>query len=234
VYAVESALELKVLAAVSAIREFSIVINRLNLSSDPFRNRTIPWVLCAGILLVSVFVAIFIYAQWSKVKAEAEMVRTNSQLADDDLKKYQEQEQKVAQELTPQQKQLLIASHKLVLRKQFSWSRLFSDLENVLPGGVSVSQINVTDVERRNDRTEAQLEFGVLSRNYQNVVGMIDNMNSSGLFHAEMRGQDRQKSDGGDFTEFTLHVVYTPHYYAPSAPADGAESVSNSIPGVTQ
>jgi Tfp pilus assembly protein PilN len=150
------------------------------------------------------------------------------------LKKYQEEEQKIRQQLTPQQEQLLIAAHKLVLRKQFSWSRLFSDLENVLPGGVSVSQINVTDVERRNDRTEAEMEFGVLSRNYQNVVGMIDNMNSSGLFQAQMRGQDRQKSDGGDFTEFTLHVIYTPHYNVTPAAVDGTQSVSNSLPGVTQ
>ena len=210
------------------------MINRLNLSSSPFRNRTVPWVLSAGILLISAFAAIFMYAQWATVKNETDMVRSNTQIADEELKKYQEEEQKIRQQLTPQQEQLLIAAHKLVLRKQFSWSRLFSDLENVLPGGVSVSQINVTDVERRNDRTEAEMEFGVLSRNYQNVVGMIDNMNSSGLFQAQMRGQDRQKSDGGDFTEFTLHVIYTPHYNVTPAAVDGTQSVSNSLPGVTQ
>jgi Tfp pilus assembly protein PilN len=175
------------------------------------------------------------YSQWVNVKTEADMVKTNTQTIEEELKKYQEEEQKVRQLLTPDQEQILIAAHKLVLRKQFSWSRLFSDLENVLPGGVSVSQINVTDIERRNDRTEAEMEFGVLSRDYQNVVGMIDNMNSSGLFHAELRGQDRQKSEGGDFTEFTLHLIYTPHYYIVTPPAeDTAQSASSSIPGVTQ
>lgn len=211
------------------------MINRLNLASNPYRNRTIPWVLSACILLVSVFAAIFMYSQWASVKTEAEMVKTNTQTIEEELKKYQEEEQKVRQLLTPDQEQILIAAHKLVLRKQFSWSRLFSDLENVLPGGVSVSQINVTDIERRNERTEAELDFGVLSRDYQNVVGMIDNMNSSGLFHAELRGQDRQKSEGGDFTEFTLHLVYTPHYYVVTQPADdAAQSASSANPGVTQ
>ncbi len=211
------------------------MINRLNLASSPFRNRTIPWVLSACILLVSVFASLLMYSQWASVKTEAEMVKTNTQTIDEELKKYQEEEQKVRQLLTPDQEQILIAAHKLVLRKQFSWSRLFSDLENVLPGGVSVSQINVTDIERRNERTEAELDFGVLSRSYQSVVGMIDNMNSSGLFHAELRGQDRQKSEGGDFTEFTLHVVYTPHYYVVAQPVDdAAQSASSSIPGVTQ
>jgi len=211
------------------------VINRLNLASKPFRNSTIPWLLSVGILLVSAISFIFLYAQWEKTKAEAQLVRTSSQEIEDELKVYQEKEQQVKQQLTPEQQQLLLAAHKLVIRKKFSWSRLFSDLENVLPGGVSVSAINVEDVALREGRTEAELQFGVLSRSYQSVVGMIDNMNSSGIFRAELRGQDLQRSESGDYSEYTLHLTYTPHYNAsPLQMAPDTQSATNSIPGVQQ
>jgi len=211
------------------------VINRLNLASDPFRNRTIPWLLSAGILLISILSFLFFYAEWKNVTAEAELVRSSNLEIEEELKLYQEKEQQVKQQLTPQQQQLLIAAHKLVLRKQFSWSRLFSDLENTLPGGVSVSRINVEDVVLRNDRTEADMEFAVLSRSYPSVVGMIDNMNSSGIFRAELRGQDLQKSDSGDYSEYTLHLTYTPHYNVSAQQAENTtQTAANSVPEVKQ
>lgn len=211
------------------------MINRLNLASKPFRNSTIPWLLSAGILFVSVISFIFLYAQWESTKAEAQLVRTSNQQIEDDLKVYQEKEQQVKQQLTPEQQQLLLAAHKLVMRKQFSWSRLFSDLENVLPGGVSVSAINVEDVALKDGRTEAEMQFAVLSRSYQSVVGMIDSMNSSGIFRAELRGQDLQRSESGDYSEYTLHLIYTPHYNASPQQMDtNTQSAANSVPGVQQ
>lgn len=209
------------------------MINKLNLSSNPFRNRTLPWVFSAIILFISLVVAVFTYANYASVRSDLDLVKKHTQSVEAELKKYQEQEERISQQLSPEQQQMLVASHKLVLRKQFSWSRLFTDLENLLPGGVSVSQLNVIDVERRNERTEAEIEFGVLSFEYNNVVRMIDRMNSSGLFRAEMRGQALQKSESGrDYTEYTLRLIYTPHYYStPEAPA-ATDSVSNMSPEV--
>ncbi len=210
------------------------MINRLNLASKPFRNRTLPWLLSAGILIISLFFFIFLYAQSQNVRTEAELVKASSLEIEQELKVYQEKEQQVKQQLTPGQQQLLIAAHKLVIQKQFSWSRLFSDLENILPGGVSVSGINVENVALRNGRTEAELDFTVLSRDYRHVMGMIDNMNSSGLFRAEMRGQDLQRSDSGDYSEYTLHLVYTPHYVSVPQAESVSQTAANSIPEVKQ
>jgi Tfp pilus assembly protein PilN len=187
------------------------------------------------ILLISLFAFVFMFAHWSNVSTELKAINTSSKEIEEKLKAYDDKEKQVAQQLTPQQQQLLIATHKLVDRKQFSWSRLFSDLENVLPGGVSVSQINVNDVRRHDDRTEAEIDFSVLSRNYQNVMGMIDRMNSSGIFRAELRGQDLQKSDGGDYTEFKLYLIYTTRGNAPIQQApDDTQSALNAKPEVRQ
>jgi Tfp pilus assembly protein PilN len=97
----------------------------------------------------------------------------------------------------------------LVARKRFSWSRLFVDLENVLPRAVSVDHINVRDVYQKNDRTVAELEFAVLSRDYQAVLEMINSMNNSSIFEAELRGQNLQ-SDKGNLTEYTIQLRYSP------------------------
>jgi len=60
--------------------------------------------------------------------------------------------QQVQQQLTPDEQNLLIAAHKLVANKNFVWSRLFSDLESVLPGSVSASKISVKNVFSEGDQ----------------------------------------------------------------------------------
>ncbi len=136
--------------------------------------------------------------------------------------------EKVQQQLAPEQRELLVAAHRLVANKSFGWSRLFADLETLLPGGVSVSRIAVENIYKDGDQTKADLEFSVLSRNYQSVISMIDSMNSSGIFQAELRGQDLQKTDLFTYTEYSLRLIYAPRYsYAPAAPGDVVQNGGN-------
>ncbi len=125
------------------------------------------------------------------------------------LEDYKAKSEQVKQTLSPEQKALLIAAHKLVAQKNFGWSRLLSDLEKVLPSGVSVARISVENVYQKDDRTQAELEFGVLSRDYQSVINMIESMNSSGIFRAELRSQSLQKKDYFTYTEYRLRLIYT-------------------------
>lgn len=125
--------------------------------------------------------------------------------------------EKVQQQLTPQQRELLVASHKLVANKSFGWSRLFADLESVMPGSVSASRISVENVYKDRDEVKAEITFGVLSRDYAAVMSMIDTMNNSGRFQAELRGQDLQKTERITYTEYTLRLIYTQSYGVSSA-----------------
>jgi hypothetical protein len=94
-----------------------------------------------------------------------------------------------------------------------------------MPGGVSASRIAVENIYKDGDRIKAELDFGVLSRDYPAVMSMIANMNGSGLFQAELRGQDRQKNERVTYTEYTLHLIYTPAYgYAPTTGNEIAQS----------
>jgi Tfp pilus assembly protein PilN len=194
------------------------VITKLNLASRPFRNRTTPYLLSLILLALAVSGGLLCFSQLNEAAAQKELAESQIKQMNAEIKELKQRGEAVQQQLTPEQQNLLIASHKLVANKTFGWSRLFADLEAVMPGSVSASRIAVENIYKDGDRVKAELDFGVLSRDYQGVVNMIANMNNSGLFQAELRGQDRQQTERVTFTEYTLHLVYSPAYgYAPSS-----------------
>lgn len=196
------------------------MITKLNLASRPFRNRTTPYLISLLLLGLAVSGGLLCFSQMSTVETQNELAESQIKQMDEQITTLKGRAGAVQQQLTPEQQNLLIASHKLVANKTFGWSRLFADLEAVLPGSVSASRIAVENIYKDGDRVKAELDFGVISRDYPAVMAMIANMNGSGLFQAELRGQDRQQNERVTFTEYTLHLVYTPAYgYAP-APAN--------------
>src|SRR5436190_19354111 len=118
---------------------------KLNLSSRPFRNRALPWTVTALITVVS-FIALLLIAQ-STFRTRAKIVSTQREV--DDLQKetalLTRRAKEIETALTPDQKKDLKYAHALVDRKQFSWARLFADLEASLPGSVRVTRILVKE-----------------------------------------------------------------------------------------
>ena len=205
------------------------MITKLNLSTHPFRNRTLPYILALLLIGLSVAGAILCFSKLNETIALNDTAKSQLQTMETEVSRLKGEGEKVQQQLTPEQREMLIAAHKLVANKSFGWSRLFADLETLLPGGVSVSRISVDNTYQTADGgTQAELEFAVLSRDYQSVINMIDNMNSSGRFQAELRGQDLQKGDAITFTEYTLRLLYKQSGgIAPTAPASDLAQAQN-------
>ena len=202
-----------------------IVITKLNLSSAPFRNRTTPYLISLLMIGIAAVAMIFFLAKLRENRQLNSMTASQSEQMDAEVKRLNGEGEKVKQQLTPQQRELLVASHKLVANKSFGWSRLFADLESVLPGSVSASRIAVENVYKDGDQVKAELDFAVLSRDYAAVMSMIDRMNNTGVFQAELRGQDRQKTERITYTEYSLRLVYTQNYgYATAPSSDLAQS----------
>ena len=202
------------------------MINKLNLATHPFRNRTLPYLMALACCTLALVGVIFGFTKLSQIKEQNEEVTRQIELMDTQLTDLKGKGDQIQQTLTPEQRTLLIAAHKLVAQKSFGWSRLFADLEGVLPGGVSVSRINIENVYQTSDRTQAELELSVLSRNYQSVMNMIDTMNSRGIFQAELRGQDLQKKEYFSYTEYTLRIVYTQPLGYSTAPSQTSDVAS--------
>lgn len=196
------------------------MIKKLNLSTHPFRNRVLPYLLAGLLLVVSAFGGVYSVAKLRENSDKNRLLVTAIEERQSEIAKLKGDGEKVQQLLTPEQKALLSASHKLVANKTFGWSRLFADLEGVLPGSVSASRIAVENIYQDGDRIKAELELGVISRDYPAVMLMIEKMNNSGVFHAELRGQDLQKNERITFTEYTFKLIYTPGYgYSTAAPS---------------
>lgn len=188
------------------------MITKLNLATNPFRNRNLPYILAMLLLAFTVAGALLAFAKVRDNNEKIELSKRNNATMEAEIKALNAKGAEASQELTPQQRALLISAHKLIANKSFGWSRLFADLESVLPGSVSASRIDVQNIYRDGDRTKAELEFAVLSRDYPAVMEMIERMNNSGIFYAELRGQDLQQNERVTFTEYTLRLVYTPAY----------------------
>lgn len=194
------------------------MITKLNLSTYPFRNRVLPYLIAGVLLVISAVGGVY---SLSRVR---ENRRENDQLAKVvaerqlEIQRLKGEGEKVQQLLTPEQKIHLSAAHKLVANKTFGWSRLFADLESVLPGSVSTSRISVENIYQDGDRVKAELELGVLSRDHGSVMQMIQNMQNSGLFQASLRGQNRQENERITYSEYTLRLIYAPGYGYSAAP----------------
>lgn len=183
---------------------------KLNLASNPFRNRALPWTVTAVITLVSI-VALLLIAK-STFQTNAKTLETQRKV--DVLQKETETLTRKAKEieiaLTPEQKKELKYSHALVDRKRFSWSRLFADLEASLPGGVRVTRIQVKEVRMEGDRAVADLELVVASKNSSTVTEMIQEMESQGVFSAALVTQKTLRGKGETGSEYELSVHYVP------------------------
>jgi Tfp pilus assembly protein PilN len=205
------------------------VIENLNLASQPFRNRTLPWTVAAVVALVSILALVFTLSQWRETRAHTFLVEQDVRGLRAEADKLRGDAAQINNSLTDDERRALDAAHLIVDRKNFSWSRLFADLETTLPQGVRVSRITVRDINGSGaGRTVAQLELAVIARSAPDVTDMMASMDRSGIFSAELHTQQpAPKGEAG--VEATLRVRYVPPASRPanSKPADNSASLGN-------
>ena len=206
----------------------------LNLASKPFTNRTLPWIVSAAIIFVSLISLVFILRATSRANSQAAAVQKDiNNLGQQELA-LRKQAEAVRQSLTAEQKQTLAAAHSLVDRKQFSWSRLFADLEAALPGNVRVKRIAVRGVSTQGGQTLAELELAVVAKSPNVVTEMIAGMDRGGIFRAELRSQNLQRGRGEAGSEYELFVIYMPRAGAPAVSSPVASVAPNPAVGGNQ
>lgn len=188
---------------------------KLNLATRPFSNRSLPWAVTTVLIFVSLISLIFIVRATTKTRAQAYAVQNDINRLAQQERNLRQQADAVKNSLTAEQLQTLAAAHTLVDRKRFSWSRLFADLEQALPGTVRVKRIAVSGVATRGDETLAQLELTVIAKNPPTVTEMIADMDRAGVFHAELRSQNLQRGRGESGAEYELDVEYRPRAASP-------------------
>jgi Tfp pilus assembly protein PilN len=184
------------------------VIARLNLASDPFRNRTLPWTVAVVISALSLAALVYTLAEYRRVGAEAAASERQVQALKAERAGLEKQAEEIRQSIPEEQRKTLEAAHALVSRKGFSWSQLFSDLEEALPSSVRVLRINVREVAQVGDQTRADLDLTVIGRAPTDVTGMISDMNRGGTFSAIPVSESQKSGRGESGYEWVLRVSY--------------------------
>jgi Tfp pilus assembly protein PilN len=198
------------------------VPTKLNLASKPFNNRFLPWAVTMLVIFVSLIALIFIVRATTRANAQAREVQNDINNLGQQEQGLRQKAEAVKKSMTAEQLQTLEAAHTLVDRKQFSWSRLFADLESALPGSVRVKSIVVREVAKRDQQTLAELELTVVAKNPASVTDMIAEMERAGIFRAELRAQNLQRGRGEIGAEYELYVIYSPRAGAPTEAATAA------------
>ncbi len=202
------------------------MISRLNLASDPFRNRALPWTAAAAVSLASLVALVYVLSEYRRVSAESAKADQQVAAMRDKRKEFERQAQEIRQTIPPEQQQTLDAAHALVSRKGFSWSQLFSDLEASLPQSVRVSRINVREVAQVGDQTRADLDLTVVARTPSDVTGMINEMSRTGIFNAIPVTETERSGRGGTGYEWVLRVSYVQRSRRAAQPAAGDAGAS--------
>jgi Tfp pilus assembly protein PilN len=184
------------------------VISKHNLASQPFRNRTLPWLVSIVVTVASLIALVYVFSETSRIRAEAnvaerQVIELRRQKSD-----LEEQAKRIIQEIPFEQRETLRAAHQIIDRKTFSWSQLFSDLEESLPATVRVTRINVREVFQSGDQTRAELDLSVVGRTPTDVTGMITEMRRTGLFAAVPLTETMRNEKGEGGYEWTLRVSY--------------------------
>ena len=202
------------------------MITKLNLAGIPFNNRALPWIVTSVVVFFSLIALIFIAQATGRSNRTAYSIQSDINALNQQKNALQKQAEIVKNSLTAEQLRTLNAAHELVDRKQFSWSRLFADLEPALPGAVRVTRISVRDAAARGEQTLAELDLTVVAKTPSTITDMIADMDRAGVFRAELRSQNLQKGRGASATEYELYVLYRPRAGATLSDSQAANLVS--------
>jgi len=184
------------------------VIAKLNLASQPFRNRTLPWAVAVVVSAVSLVALVYVLSEYRGARAEADVAARQVETLQREQKQLEAQAAAIRQNIPPEQQEAIKAAHELVEDRGFSWSQLFADLEDALPSSVRVARINVREVHRYGEHTRADLDLTVVGREPNDVTGMLEDMRRRGTFVATPLSSNQKSGKGESGFEWLLRVNY--------------------------
>jgi hypothetical protein len=187
----------------------------VNLSSTPFRNRRLFWLLILALFVIPSYLGMEAIA--NKTRLEQQILESERSLAN--LEKQTRQTDKNPRPTTvaisPEQNLQLLAAKELLARRGFSWTQLLNDIERNLPPTVRILRIGIAQIqpdERKEaaaeDENAAVLTMTAIGKGESEVTGMINRFFDSGRF--KVFPLSKKPVEGLDEVEYELRVEYFP------------------------
>ena len=185
----------------------------INLATRPYedaRQFWTRWGLGVGVLALATVVLIgFAVRGWIEAGHDRHTIQAlQKQIDERDAERTQAQSYLSLEtnRSTRDQSQFL---NNLIQRKAFSWTRVFEDLEKVMPTSLHVVSLKPA----LNDQDQLELEMKVAGDNRKAVVDLVHRMEASSYFQGaqlEQEGSEQGGSGSGAAVTAVISAIYVP------------------------
>jgi hypothetical protein len=193
----------------------------VNLSSQPFRNRRLFWLVILLLFVVPSYFGLDAIGMMAKRQSELDALDAEIQRLQGALKTVVKPASTNVTISSDRNLQLVAASE-LIARRAFSWSQLLGDIERNLPVGVRVLRVAVAQIQpderddaASGDENNVTLNMTVIGKSGADVTTMINKFHESRRF--KVFPIEKKAVEGTDEIEFDLKVEYLAPTPAPRA-----------------
>lgn len=186
----------------------------INLSTRPFTNRRIFWIVLAVVYLASFWALLWmtdekgrVLAKETELKQRIEGQRHATELAKSEQERRASEQQKVV--ITEQQAIELASARQLIQRKSFSWNRMIGDIEDYVPKNTRIISIKVAEIISTGEDAVAKVEVKAAGTTPAEMTEMMLNIEKSGGRFSVGDTQQDATAENGE-TPFTLNLIYKP------------------------
>jgi type IV pilus assembly protein PilN len=181
----------------------------INLATTPYedaREFWVRWGTGVGALAVLTLVLLALTVEgWTKAGRDRhDIARIQSQIEERDQERSKAQGflDMGANRSTRDQSQFL---NGLIQRKAFSWTRVFEDMELVMPTNLHVVSLQ----PKLNDQNQMELEIRVVGENRNAAVELVHRMERSKHFQGAQLEQENQSGEGSAVVAL-VDAIYVP------------------------
>jgi type IV pilus assembly protein PilN len=183
----------------------------INLATRPYedaRKFWARWGLGVGLLgILTLLLLIFTVNEWRKAgKDRQEIAGLQAQIAERDRERSQDQAvlDQPGNRSTRDQSQFV---NGLIQRKSFSWTRVFEDLEQVMPPNLHVVSLR----PELNEQDQMQLDMKVAGDNRSAAIELVHRMEGSKHFQgAQLMSESQEGGNGSNIVVASVIAIYVP------------------------
>jgi Tfp pilus assembly protein PilN len=181
----------------------------VNLSSEPFR-RDRPMLVASGACAVALaaLLGVLIFLIFSS-RGRAKDTRVAVAQLSSELRSMSTEQAQLNQFLRqPANAEVLIRStmlNELIERKSISWTRIFADLESVMPYNIRLVQVRLPQI---NSRHQVTLDMIVGAQDPNHVFGLFDRLAASPLFGPVTPHSVTAPSQNQPLYQYSMSVDY--------------------------
>jgi len=188
---------------------------KINLASQPYENARrffLEWGVALGILLI--FSGLLVFAAARTWRADHALARS---IADERarLERLNDQEKADLEILNKgankEVRERAQAINALILRKEFSWTRIFTDLEKMMPSRLHVVSIAPALTENG----DIEIRMSVAGDSRDKAIELVQNIEKAPDFRdprilSETSASRERPATAGDSVEFQIAATYVP------------------------